>query len=270
MDQEFIWYTTEDMRLVVDEPAEGRVVLPWSHAQQLTEVPPPEWLAYEGGWLVTEAWATLVYEVAAVGVGTQFRGGDMTVWWGTSKSVIAHETPESEAVFVGGERYVLADIPLEVPKGGLVIPSGEPARLMLAGYLATDLLDSFEVITGATHLRVNATPWLGPVPDWQLQETVTGDMAGCVQGTARTNTHMLEVSGPMRVELEMTAGSGHPDLDLYIYGPDGEWVTRAHGPGPTETLDLLSPQLYQGNGTYRAEVRSYCPAGLEYELRLLA
>jgi hypothetical protein len=266
----FTLYPDAAMQLVAAVPEAGAVDLPWSHTEQVNSIEPPTWRGNVSDVLVLRAVAHLSFQVPTLALGTAFRGGDLTAWWGTSETISSHNTPASDNVFQGGEVY-LYETEFEVPVGGLIAPPGEPLRLLVAGYLATTAAEALQLIIGPESyvaFEAAANPFSAPV--WAETELWQGSGADCVEDprTVRYAFEVVDVNTSLRFTLDKTAGAGHPDLDLFVYGPDGGYIAGAHGPGGHETLDLWPPALTAGPGTYSARIVGYCVGDIEFDLRM--
>lgn len=263
------------------DDAPSRYPLRWSWAEWLVAMPPPTWAALpaEQDTLITNASATVSLAAALPAASLQ-RRPELTAWWGVDGAWVHHAFLEGPDLLAPGEVHT-ATIPLNVPAGGLVVPRGGVVMLAIATYYAdAEPLGALDLVLGdpeaPTRLDLVAQPLaLAPAREEAVLDEA-GSLAGgrCMDLDALTEAD--EVRFPLaipedaiglRVALERTAGTGPPDLDLALLGPDGEVAARAQGPGPSEHLTLREANLdAAGRGDWVLRVYSCTPQAAEFRV----
>ena len=93
---------------------------------------------------------------------------------------------------------------------------------------------------------------------------------GQIGGSATTITYDFPVEDNASRATIITTNQGNnvrPDIDLYIYGPDGSEVTSSSGATADEAVELDQRDIERhGYGGYTAEVRNYSNIAVTYEI----
>ncbi len=271
--QSWTLYFDADGQLLPDPAAPGGVLLSWSLAQWALGTPPPAWSYPLGpeGLGVLEANAVLTYRARDPATTTAIRD-DLTIWWGSSDSTVAHTSVPGPVAYLPGDT-VTVEMALEIPRNGLWLGPGEQMRAQVATY-TTDgpELDRMELVVGGengSRLELVAVPFAG-TPMAQVEANRwTGSHGGdCTNGAKQFIEHTIEVGAAREFQLRAT-GTGVQDLDLYILHND-ERVMRAHDPGPNEILRLREANVEGLEGDLTLQVLGICAGRFDYTLVALA
>ncbi len=120
-------------------------------------------------------------------------------------------------------------------------PSGQTDLAVVYGFAG-----AFSV--GATGLAPATTV------EGEVAQDPTYDVARAIDANSGVATQSVTVSeGAALLRLRLDASEPADDLDLYLYGPEGELAGRATGLGGSENLDVLLPRT----GTYVAVVHGW-------------
>ncbi len=255
--------------LVEDPAKEGAVPLSWSHPQWVQGDPPKSWLG-PGGLAIFEASATLVFRATDLATTTLIRD-DLTIWWGSQDSTIAHASAAGPMGYQPGDR-VTVTMDLEIPRNGLWFGPEEMMRAQVATY-TTDgpNLDRMELLVGGpdgSRIQMAAQDIAhGAFEEDATNETErwTGTHGGdCVNGATQFIEHTIDAA--LVRSLHLTgSGTGVQDLDVYVL-QDGERIMRSHDPGLTEVLRLREANLDGIEGDLTLQVLGLCAAQIDYTL----
>jgi hypothetical protein len=93
---------------------------------------------------------------------------------------------------------------------------------------------------------------------------------GVIGGSATTMTYDFPVEDNATRATIITTNQGNnarPDIDLYIYGPDGSEVASSAGATADEAVELDYKDFERkGYGQYTAEVRNFSNLAVTYEI----
>jgi hypothetical protein len=263
------------------DDAPSRYPLRWSWAEWLLAMPPPTWAALpaEQDLLITNASATISLVASLPAVSLQ-RRPELTAWWGVDGAWVHHAFLEAPDVLPPGGTLTTT-IPLNVPVGGLVVPRGGVVLLALASYYADgESVGALDLVLGDPETPTRLDLVAQPIALAPAREEVLLDEAGalvsgrCMDLDAATDAD--EVRFPLaipsdavglRVVLERTSGTGPPDLDLALLGPDGEVAARAQGPGADEHVTLREANFdAAGRGDWVLRVYNCTPQASEFRV----
>lgn len=95
---------------------------------------------------------------------------------------------------------------------------------------------------------------------------------GQIGGSTTTMTYPFPVEDNATRATVITTDAGNnarPDIDLYIYGPDGSEVANSAGATADEAVELDYKDFERhGFGTYTAEVRNFSNLGATYTITI--
>lgn len=261
---------TTDHALTLDTAAPGLVPLGWSNQHWAQGTPPQTWqLAQNASMRVHKATAILTFQADPAALGSQYRSGEVTAWWGAGDSIIGHTTTATPTPMQG--RFE-ASFELEVPKGGLITTPRHPMTLMVGTYALDDEHTAFiSLATGPSRFIIEAEPiqvadWTDPHNGFRIGE-IGGDCT--TDGITQRVEHTIDIDPAwQQVELHLLPSSGYgiPDLDLYLRDANGEYPMRTHGPGPYEVMRLYDINLAHAPHPWTLEVLAVCAGLWSYEI----
>lgn len=240
--------------------AEGTSRLGWSNQDWFQGTTPPEWtFSIDGAAIVHNATAHVRYRALEAAVGSNDARPPLTAWFG-SAGLQDHSFREGPAAVMPGDEFT-ATFEFRLPAGGLYVLPDAPLRLQLADYYVQESQSrpALEVLLDQTLVELDAEPISWPEPARvELLDTEAALVGSrClapveVQGSA-TEVHEFSIPAHaigLHARLERLGGSGGPDVDLQILGPDGVQVGGGHGSGSVEEV-LLGPDNLAAVGSLR-------------------
>ncbi|MBW3581817.1 MAG: hypothetical protein KY455_01845 [Euryarchaeota archaeon] len=216
---------------------------------------------------------------------------DFVLYFGTSESVMADFSPRAiqpvadqdfSIVKTGDAVRVLVEMTL--PPGGITVPAGSGLRVITAPVMLETDVNDLIVLYGSTHypshVAFDATPL---APTLALSDTsdprTYGESYTLLAGSI---FHGQEIDGvtiqnltvdvhdndtTFLADLRFTGMTPFPDMDLYVYAPNGTLVARSVTPGPHESVHLYAENLAAvGPGTWTVKVVNYVTPRSTFDL----
>lgn len=216
---------------------------------------------------------------------------DFVLYFGTSESVMADYSPRAiqpvadqdfSIVKTGDAVRVLVEMTL--PPGGITVPAGTGLRVITAPVMLETDVNDLLVLYGSTqypsHVAFDATPLPAALlSDGPRDVRTYGDS---YELTAGSIFHGQEIDGvtiqnltvevhendtTFLADLRFTGMTPFPDMDLYVYAPNGTLVARSVTPGPDESVHLHAANLAAvGPGTWTVKVVNYVTPRATFDL----
>ena len=215
---------------------------------------------------------------------------DFVVYFGTTESVLSVVSPtrldpvhDDLSVIQEGEA-VLVSATFELPPGGVTVPTGAGIRVVTAPVMmesdAADLYVMYGSQEAPSQVRFNVTylddePWAGRTADVMTTSHMLvagsflhGEEVEGVNVLSRT-VAVTNDTQALLVDLDFTGSTPFPDMDLYVYGPNGTEFALSVTPGSDEAVHLYRHNLEAGGvGTWGIKVVNYVTPTATFDLRV--
>ena len=244
------------------------------------------------GNVTLEFWVTSNLVVAS----TPVIFPDFVVYFGTTDSVLAVVSPNNlkpvgpaglppgigDNSLITMNDAVLVRAVFELPQGGVTVPSGIGLRVVTAPVMmetdASDLIVLYGSEDYPSRVAFNQTFLVDDPADHVVVDHGGSDhtlLAGSfLHGQEVDGVNMLtttavvtEHTSGLLVDLDFTGSTPFPDMDLYVFAPDGTPMGLSVTPGSDEAVHLYKRNLEPGGpGLWTVKVVNYVTPSATFTL----
>lgn len=291
---EITYYLEPGRRLTRTTPEGGPVgveAVPWTEAFVGEDLPPWVGPAPDRPLLVEgNATLTLFYAVdrpvGPVIPNTEGEALQFVPWFGSGTTYAGSGSAYGPPVLVPGETYSV-NVSIPLPEGGFRLTPDAPVQVLVAALMNTQDATPIEYLVGSPKTPSRVTLTASPVEPVDRSKEQATSVDGTIPANGGLFAGVPDRDGVNRATHELTVGEGtrmvhvaltqeeppvgKSDLDLTVYGPEGDVAAAGSTPFGEESAVLWPETLaLHGPGTYTVEVDAYSGAMVDYAVEATA